>query len=64
MRMYIKPEIKISIFDVECVSANETLPLSAPYGQGIDNFINSSINSGNSATIKRNYSFDEAIKFN
>lgn len=62
MKQYIKPEIKISMFSAETVSTveNSTDLLSAQYGDAIDDFIQN----GPSNSVKRNYSFDEAISFN
>ena len=61
MKQYIKPQIKISMFSVESVSTEQaTAAISALYAPNIDKFIP---NASNSNAVKRNYSFNEAIKF-
>lgn len=59
MRKYIKPEIRISMFHTESISAQEPLALSAVYGDEINKFIPNN----SSDAVKRNYSFNKAIKF-
>lgn len=61
MKQYIKPEIKISMFSAETVSTEENVDarLSALYGPEIDALVPD----GASNSVKRNYSFDDAIKF-
>ena len=63
MKQYIKPEIKISMFDVECVSADANVPavLSQPaYGNNLDAFIRKN----QSTTVQKNLDFNKAIEFN
>lgn len=60
MKKYTEPLMKISMFDVETVSAEETTPLSAPvFGQNLDKFVKSNPNA-----VQRNIDFNDAIKFN
>lgn len=61
MKKYTEPLMKISMFDVETISANDTAVLSAPvYGQNLGTFING--NKQNS--VQRNLDFNDAIQFN
>lgn len=62
MKQYIKPEVKISMFDMESVSADANVgtALSQPaYGQNLNSFINN-----NNNAVQRNLDFNKAIKFN
>ena len=60
MKKYISPEIKISMFDVECVSATDVTVLSQPvYGNNLNNYIQNKQNS-----VQKNLDFNKAIEFN
>ena len=60
MKQYIKPEIKVSMFSVECVSTDDTADLlSQPfYGQNLDAYIKKT------GAVDKNLDFNKAIEFN
>ena len=59
MKKYTTPQMKISMFDVETVTADVTNPLSQPvYGNNLETYIQ------NKQNVQRNLDFNKAIKFN
>lgn len=62
IKKYISPEIKISMFDVECISTTDgaATVLSQPvYGNNLNNYIQNKQNS-----VQKNLDFNKAIEFN
>ena len=58
MKKYTTPQMKISMFDVETVTADVTNPLSQPvYGNNLETYIQ------NKQNVQRNLDFNKAIKF-
>ena len=58
MKQYTTPQIKISMFDVESVTANGGNLLSQPaYGANLDAYIE------NKQKVQRNFNFNKAIEF-
>lgn len=58
MKKYITPQIKISMFDVESVTADGTNLLSQPvYGNNLETYIQ------NKQNVQRNLDFNKAIEF-
>ena len=58
MKKYTAPQIKISLFDIESITANGTSPLSQPvYGNNLDTYIK------NNKAVERNFDFSKAIQF-
>ncbi|MBR0359928.1 MAG: hypothetical protein IIX21_02320 [Clostridia bacterium] len=58
MKKYTTPQMKISMFDVETVTADVTNPLSQPvYGNNLETYIQ------NKQKVQRNLDFNKAIKF-
>lgn len=64
MRKYIQPEITISLFDEEILASEPSgtlSPLSAPtMGTNVDDFLKKN----EAKAAKRNYDFNNVIKFN
>ena len=60
MKQYTTPQMKISMFDIESITANNgTNPLSQPvYGANLDAYIK------NKQSVQRNFDFNKAIEFN
>ncbi len=62
MKKYIEPKFEVSMFSAETISASEaTNPLSLPYGEGVSTFMTQQSTANK---IKKQYNFNEAIKFN
>ena len=59
MKQYTTPQMKISMFDIESITANNgTNPLSQPvYGNNLETYIQ------NKQNVQHNLDFNKAIKF-
>ena len=58
MKKYTTPQMKISMFDVETVTADVTNLLSQPvYGNNLETYIQ------NKQNVQRNLDFNKAIEF-
>lgn len=64
MKKYIEPKIKVSMFSVETITTTQdpVVAQSFAYGTGVNTFLTQQ--SATAQKIKKQYNFDEAIKFN
>ena len=64
MKKYIEPKIKVSMFSVETIATaeNPLVAQSFAYGEGVNTFLTQQ--NAVEQKIKKQYNFEEAIKFN